>query len=58
MVRSRHADNYTLDLLDAKGSLLRTLPLQDSPTELTGAASGLYLLRLTPPNLDAKDRRK
>jgi len=42
-----HPDNYTLDLFDVKGSLLRTLPVQDSTTELTGLATGLYLLRVT-----------
>lgn len=37
----------TLELLDAKGSLLRTLPMSEPTTELTGLASGLYLLRFT-----------
>jgi len=37
----------TLELMDAKGSLLRTLSVNEPATELTGLASGLYLLRFT-----------
>jgi hypothetical protein len=42
-----YPDNCTLELFDTKGTLLRTLLVQDSPTELTGLATGLYLLRVT-----------